>query len=103
VLLKDIIQSGSVIKDKHCCLNTSSGTWRNVNQESLINRNNTTGMITLIEEEGYVRTCNKIEMCRLQGFKDNWCDILTTPQAGSLLGDGWTLPIIEHIFSYIEK
>ena len=84
-------------------VNTSSGTWRNVNQESLINRNNTTGMITLIEEEGYVRTCNKIEMCRLQGFKDNWCDILTTPQAGSLLGDGWTLPIIEHIFSYIEK
>ncbi len=103
VLLKDIIQSGSVIKDKHCCLNTSSGTWKNVNQESLINRNNTTGMITLIEEESYVRTCNKIEMCRLQGFKDNWCDILTTPQAGSLLGDGWTLPIIEHIFSFIKR
>ncbi len=41
-------------------------------------------------------------MCRLQGFPYDWCDILTTPQAGSLLGDGWTLPIIEHIFSYIK-
>jgi ribosomal protein L14 len=50
-----------------------------------------------------VRTVNKIEMCRLQGFPDNYCDILTTAKAGSLLGDGWTLPIIEHIFNFINK
>jgi len=93
-----------IYKDKHSCLNTSSGTWNNTNQESLIHRNNTTGMITLIEEnDGYVRTANKVEMCRLQGFPDDWCDILTITQAGSLLGDGWTLPIIEHIFSYIKE
>ena len=48
-----------------------------------------------------VRTVNKVEMCRLQGFPDNWCDILTKNQTGSLLGDGWTLPIIEHIFKHI--
>ena len=53
-------------------------------------------------KDGYVRTVNKIEMCRLQGFPDNYCDILTTAKAGSLLGDGWTLPIIEHIFRFIE-
>jgi DNA-cytosine methyltransferase len=52
-------------------------------------------------KDGIVRTVNKIEMCRLQGFPDNYCDILTTKKAGSLLGDGWTLPIIEHIFSFI--
>ena len=46
---------------------------------------------------------NKVEMCRLQGFPDDYCDILTTAKAGSLLGDGWTLPIIEHIFSFINK
>jgi hypothetical protein len=50
-----------------------------------------------------LRPFNKVEMCRLQGFPDNYCDILTTAKAGSLLGDGWTLPIIEHIFSYINK
>ena len=50
-----------------------------------------------------LRTLNKIELCRLQGFPDNYCDILSTAKAGSLLGDGWTLPIIEHIFSYIKK
>jgi DNA (cytosine-5)-methyltransferase 3A len=53
-------------------------------------------------KDGIVRTVNKIEMCRLQGFPDDYCDILTTAKAGSLLGDGWTLPIIEHIFSFIK-
>jgi len=53
-------------------------------------------------KDGIVRTVNKIEMCRLQGFPDNYCDILSTNKAGSLLGDGWTLPIIEHIFSFID-
>ena len=50
-----------------------------------------------------VRLVNKTEMCRLQGFPDDWCDILSDAQAGSLLGDGWTLPIIEHIFGYINE
>ena len=53
-------------------------------------------------KDGIVRTVNKVEMCRLQGFPDNYCDILTTAKAGSLLGDGWTLPIIEHIFKFIN-
>lgn len=48
-----------------------------------------------------LRTLNKTELCRLQGFPDNYCDILTRNKAASLLGDGWTLPIIEHIFSFI--
>jgi DNA-cytosine methyltransferase len=53
-------------------------------------------------KDGLVRTVNKVEMCRLQGFPDNYCDILSTAKAGSLLGDGWTLPIIEHIFKFIK-
>lgn len=89
--------------DKHTCLNTLSGAMENSKQEYLLHRNDTTGMITLIKENEKVRTVNKIEMCRLQGFPDDYCDILTTKKAGSLLGDGWTLPIIEHIFSFIKK
>ena len=54
-------------------------------------------------KDGIVRTVNKVEMCRLQGFPDNYCDILSTAKAGSLLGDGWTLPIIEHIFKFIKQ
>jgi site-specific DNA-cytosine methylase len=89
--------------DKHTCLNTGSGTTEKSSQRYLQHRNETTGMITLIQENEIVRTVNKIEMCRLQGFPDDYCDILTTAKAGSLLGDGWTLPIIEHIFNFIER
>lgn len=103
IMFKDIITSGYVDTDKHTCLNTGSGTTEKAKQEYLLHRNETTGMITLIKENEKVRTVNKIEMCRLQGFPDDYCDILSTAKAGSLLGDGWTLPIIEHIFKFIEQ
>ena len=62
-----------VYQNKHRCLNTGSG--KKNSQETLIHSNNTTGMITLIEEkEGYYRTVNNIEMCRLQGFPDGWTE-----------------------------
>lgn len=57
--------------------------------------------INVVQENELLRTVNKIEMCRLQGFPDDYCDILSQQKAGSLLGDGWTLPVIEHIFSFI--
>ena len=101
IMFKDIITGGQVDTDKHTCLNTGSG--KGGSQKYLKHRNQTTGMLTLIQENEIVRTVNKIEMCRLQGFPDNYCDILTTAKAGSLLGDGWTLPIIEHIFNFIER
>jgi DNA-cytosine methyltransferase len=54
-------------------------------------------------KDGIVRTINQIEMERLQGFPDGYTSILNKSKAGSLLGDGWTLPIIEHIFSFINN
>jgi site-specific DNA-cytosine methylase len=54
-------------------------------------------------KDGIVRTVNQIEMERLQGFPDGYTSILSKAKAASLLGDGWTLPIIEHIFSFINK
>ena len=53
-------------------------------------------------KDGMVRTVNQIEMERLQGFPDGYTSILSKAKAGSLLGDGWTLPVIEHIFSFIK-
>ena len=100
IMLQDIITSGNVDTDKHCCLKTKKGA---TSQTSIKHRNETTGMITVIYEDGYLRTCNKIEMCRLQGFPDDYCDILNEEKAHSLLGDGWTLPIIEHIFKFIKQ
>jgi DNA (cytosine-5)-methyltransferase 3A len=71
-------------------------------QKSIKKRGNR-NFLNVIYDNELLRTVNKVEMCRLQGFPDNYCDILSTAKAGSLLGDGWTLPIIEHIFSFIKK
>jgi hypothetical protein len=99
---KNFISLVYVDTDKHVCLRPRFGTGGT--QEGNIKRNKEMpSMITLIQENEIVRTVNKIEMCRLQGFPDDYCDILTTAKAGSLLGDGWTLPIIEHIFNFIER
>lgn len=80
-----------------------------VNKDKLYKRYTELGMINLVFDNPEfrpnqnVRILNKIELCRLQGFSDDYCDILTRNHAASLLGDGWTLPIIEHIFNFIER
>ena len=51
---------------------------------------------------GELRYFTQTELERLQGFPDGYTSILTRCKAASLLGDGWTLPIIEHIFSFIK-
>ena len=43
----------------------------------------------------------KIELCHLQGFEDNYCEILTRNETASVCGDRWTLPMIKHFFQYL--
>ena len=50
----------------------------------------------------YLRKLTQIELERLQGFIDGYTSILSYNQASSLLGDGWTLPVIEHILSFYK-
>ena len=52
-------------------------------------------------QDGDIRYFSQTELERLQGFEDGYTSIFTRNQAACLLGDGWTLPIIEHIFSFI--
>ena len=109
IMFKDIITSGETKREKSNCL--TEGLIEKVGrhkvkdfnrwQKMLLKR--PPSMVILVYENENVRLPNKIEMCRLQGFPDNYCDILNDRKAGSLLGDGWTLPVIEHIFSFINK
>lgn len=55
-----------------------------------------------INEGYYLRLFTQIELERLQGFPDGYTSILNYNQSSSLLGDGWTLPMIEHFFSFIK-
>jgi hypothetical protein len=104
IMLKDIITSGYVDRDKSLCLLKGYYSKKPKNEFDKYLFRYDMGMLQIIfESEKNVRILNKIEMCRLQGFPDNYCDTMTTAKASSLLGDGWTLPIIEHIFSFIKK
>ena len=106
ILYKDIILTGDVNRKKSKCLLQclySSFTYKDPlsdkAQNWLINKE--AFGVPLIYEKEYIRTVNQVEMERLQGFPDGYTSILSIKKAGSLLGDGWTLPIIEHIFSFI--
>ena len=108
IMFQDILTSGKTKRKKSVCL--MEGTYSKNNSKDLYSehwqkylKKRPQSMVILIEEGDLLRLPNKIEMCRLQGFPDNYCDILSTEKAGSLLGDGWTLPIVEHIFSFMHK
>jgi len=106
ILLKNIITSGNVNRNKSLCIiERYIGAVPKSEvaiQKFLINRVEF-GSYTVVLENNLYRPFNKIEMCRLQGFPDDYCNILSDEKAGSLLGDGWTLPIIEHIFKFIKQ
>ena len=102
IFLKDIITDGEVKRLKALALLESESRICS-SQESIKKRASREFINIIYLDNELVRTLNKIEMCRLQGFPDNYCDIISTKHAGSLLGDGWTLPIIEHIFKFIKN
>ena len=110
IILQDILENDKALSNKHCCLTErycKAYSFKNFNsdkaQNYLYKRFKLKGLITLIEQNcGKYRICTQTEMERLQGFPDGYTSILSKAKAGSLLGDGWTLPIIEHIFSYIK-
>ena len=101
IYLQNIIESGYVKKRKHSCLNTKSGEG-NKNQKYLLHRNNTTGMITLIYEEDRVRTVNQNELERLHNIPKGYTSILNQKKAGDLIGDGWTVDVVVHIFKNLK-
>lgn len=51
--------------------------------------------------EGYIRKLTPIECERLQTVSDNYSAIVSNYQRYKMLGNGWTVDVIAHIFSYI--
>ncbi len=107
IMLNDILEYGYSDKKKHTCLNTKSGA--DASQKYMLHRYATTGMTTIIytdesmDETKGVRYCNQSELEKLHNIPNGYTKNLTKAQAGNLIGDGWTVGIIEHIFSFINK
>ena len=106
ITLQSILENGYVEKEKHTCLNTRSGGDRSI--KSLKLRYETTGMITAIfDNQKYIfnentRMVSQIEMEKLQTVPVGYTSILNKSKAGDLLGDGWTVEVIAHIFSFLK-
>lgn len=49
-----------------------------------------------------VRYPNKAEREKLQTMPEGYCKLLTEKEAADVLGDGWTVDVLAHIFSFIR-
>ena len=107
ISLNDVLESGYSDKQKHTCLNTSCG--RDANQRHMLHRYATTGMTTIIYTDETmdiskgVRYCTQTELERLHNIPEGYTRNLNKAQAGNLIGDGWTVGIVEHIFSFMRS
>lgn len=52
--------------------------------------------------DGDIRNLNQNEMERLQTVPNGYTKTLKRNEAACLLGDGWTIDVIAHIFSFLE-
>jgi site-specific DNA-cytosine methylase len=109
ILFKDIISNGSVSTNKARAL--LQGDYKQfvqdpIRQDISIKKRLSKGqqIINVVyTDNDLIRTLNQSEMEKLQGFPDGYTSILSKAKSGSLLGDGWTLPVIEHIFKHIGQ
>lgn len=75
-------------------------------KSKMLHRYRTTGFTTLVwEEKGNdesVRYFNQTELERLQTVPEGYTKCLTRNEAANVLGDGWTVDVIAHIFSNLK-
>jgi DNA (cytosine-5)-methyltransferase 3A len=103
IILKDILTSGYTDRLKGLCL--LEGYYSKKPKKDYLKYMNRylMGMMQIVYESEYdLRLLNQTEMERYQGFPDGYTKTLSVNKAASLLGDGWTLPVIEHIFRFIK-
>ena len=52
--------------------------------------------------DGYIRKLTPIECERLQTVPDNYTNGVSNTQRYKMLGNGWTVDVVSHIFNYIK-
>jgi site-specific DNA-cytosine methylase len=56
----------------------------------------------IVEKQFRIRRLTPIECERLQTVKDNYTNHVSDSQRYKMLGNGWTVDVICHIFNYIK-
>lgn len=57
----------------------------------------------LINDKARIRTLTPIEYERLQTVPDNYTSIVSDAKRYRMLGNGWTVDVITHIFKNIKR
>lgn len=104
--LQSILTSGFTDRKKARALLVSDS--RPLTTKSkMLHRYKSTGFTTLIWEklgdDDSVRYLNQTELERCQTVPEGYTSCLTRNEAADVLGDGWTIDVITHIFSFIFK
>lgn len=113
IYFKDILDSGYTEKDKaYCLLARAGGRWSHIVkddkykqdrfQKQLIHRYNK-GFENIVFEDDSVRLLSAREQERLQTIPEGYTNILSYVDATNVLGDGWTIDVISHIFQGLKN
>ena len=112
ITLQSILTDGFTDRLKSNCLKTSNGGSINGNFEHDYNlvkkRYFDSGFDNFVfnssdfDVKKGVRFFNQIELERLHNIPENYTKILNCKKAHDLIGDGWTVDVIAHIFSYLK-
>lgn len=105
ICLQNILTSGYTDRKKARALLVSNS--RPLTTKSrMLHRYKATGFTTLVwEEKGNdesIRYFNQTELERLQTVPEGYTKCLTRNEAANVLGDGWTVDVISHIFSNLK-
>lgn len=107
IKLQSILQNGFTDKIKARSINTKNGVSEN-SQDKFYKRYKETGMVTAIfksqdfDWKKGLRHFTQTELELLQTIPIGYTSILDKNQAWNLIGDGWTIDVIAHIFKYIK-
>ena len=107
IKLKDILTSGYTTKEKAFCLLESESRPQKTNWKRF-RRWRKKGFVNIVFEREdlnlfHNRILNQTELERLQTVPEGYTKILTRNEAACLLGDGWTVDVVAHIFRNIKK
>lgn len=99
IVLADIIESGAVDRDKSFCIDANY--FKGGNLKSYFEKNRRQ-LVFLNRELTEHRKLTPIECERLQTVPDNYTAHASNTQRYRMLGNGWTVDVIAHIFKSIN-
>ena len=108
VTFQSILESGYTDRLKARCI-LESESRPLVSKDKLYRRYNELGFINIVfdnpkcEYNENIRILTQNELEKLQTVPAGYTSILKRNDAACLLGDGWTVDVIAHIFSYLPK